>query len=64
LRLFLSGGSPIPEVTMDKPDIMLSYFVDVGKRGLPNARMRAIMRIRTCSRWLKVLETKVKKGRI
>jgi len=64
MRLFLSGGSSIPEVTMDKPDIMLSFYVDVGKKGLPNARMRAILKIRTCSRWIKILNHTIKKGGI
>jgi hypothetical protein len=46
LRIYFSGGSPIPETSLDKPDIMLSYYVDVGKRGLPNTRLVKAMNIR------------------
>lgn len=46
MRVYFSGGSPIPETCLDKPDIMLSFFVDVGKRGLPNTRLVKAMNIR------------------
>jgi len=45
VRLYYSGGSPIPETNMAKPDIMLSMYVDA-KNGKPNARMRAIFAAR------------------
>lgn len=45
MRVFFSGGSPIPETSLKKPDIMLSFFVDGGK-GKPNARMKRILKIR------------------
>lgn len=46
MRIYFSGGSPIAETYCKKPDIMLSFYVDVGKRGKPNARMRKILKIR------------------
>lgn len=49
MRVFFSGGSPIPECNLKRPDIMLSYFVD-GKSGRPNARMARILKIRKKSR--------------
>lgn len=59
MRLYLSGGSPIPEVTMKKPDIMLSYYADA-KNGKPNARMRILLKIRTIDKWIKILDRKFK----
>lgn len=55
MRLYLSGGSPIPEVTLNKPDIMLSYYADV-KNNKPNARFRILLRIRKIDRLTKILD--------
>jgi hypothetical protein len=45
--LFHSGGSPIPEVSQDRPTIMLSYYVDTKDSGKkPNARLRQAMKAR------------------
>lgn len=57
MRIYLSGGSPIAEVTLKNPDIMLSKFVDAPK-GKPNARMRTILEIRK-----KAKRVKSKKGK-
>lgn len=41
--VFFSGGSPIPEVNLDHPTIMLSYYVNVGETGRPDRRLRKAM---------------------
>lgn len=45
--LYFSGGSPIVEVTLPEPHVMLSYYVDVKpKTGKTSKRMAEIMRLR------------------
>ena len=45
MRIFFSGGSPIPESSIDHPDLMLSFFVNV-KKGKPDARFKRLMKLR------------------
>ena len=47
MRVYFSGGSPIPETYLrdPSPDIMLSFWVD-GKKGKPTARMKRLLKIR------------------
>lgn len=51
MLLYFSGGSPIVEVTLPEPHVMLSWFVDVKpKTGKTSKRMTEIMRLRAESR--------------
>lgn len=45
MKIFHSGGSPIPERNLDHPSVMLSYWVNV-KKGRPDSRLRNILKYR------------------
>lgn len=44
MHLFFSGGSPIVETALDKPDVMLSAFVNA-RNWKPDARFRRLMKL-------------------
>ena len=45
MRVFFSGGSPIVETVLDKPDIMPTFYTDV-RKGKPCARLARLMKLR------------------
>lgn len=59
MRIYFSGGSPIPEANLrdPPPDIMLSMFVDASN-GEPRSRLRKILDIRTKAKALKLKKGK------
>lgn len=47
MRVYFSGGSPIPEDNLQGPDIMLSAYVNVNqKTRRPDSRLRTALKIR------------------
>jgi len=45
VKIFFSGGSPIPESNLNKPPIMPSYIINA-RNNKPDARLRALMTLK------------------
>lgn len=43
--VYMAGGSPIVETTLERPAILLTFLTDV-KDGKPNTRMEKLLRLR------------------